>query len=64
LRRAGSSIEEVRDLIAEAIGFHIDLMKQSGERIPRPSRRLQLRIDDLEEGELCAAVEVRMPQLV
>ena len=61
---AGKSIEEVRNLIAEAIGLYIDLMKQNGERVPRPSRRFDLRIDEMDEGELCASVEARMPILV
>lgn len=61
---AGSSIREVRDLIAEAMGLHIDLMKQSGERVPKPRRRFDLRVEDLVEGEMCTWIEVKEPQLV
>lgn len=34
---AGDTIEEVRALIAEAIGFHIEGVRASGEVVPRPS---------------------------
>lgn len=61
---AGGSIEEVRDLIAEAIGLHLDLMRQGGEPIPEPSQQVDLNLDELEEGELCTWVHVKEPHLV
>lgn len=61
---AADSVEEVRDLIAEAIALHLELMRQTGEPIPVPSRRLDLDIDDLEDGELCTWVEVDLPEVV
>lgn len=61
---AGSSIEEVRDLIAEAIGLHLDMMRQNGEPIPEPSQQVDLNVNDLEDGELCMWVQVKESQLV
>jgi predicted RNase H-like HicB family nuclease len=34
---AGDSIDEVRELIREAIPLHLDLMRQQGEPIPPPT---------------------------
>lgn len=61
---AGDSIEEVRNLIVEAIGLHLDLMRQNGEPIPEPSRQFDLNLDELEDGEIFTWVKVKEPQLV
>jgi predicted RNase H-like HicB family nuclease len=34
---AGKTIGEVRDLIREAVEFHLEGMRQHGEEIPKPS---------------------------
>lgn len=34
---AGANLEEVRNLIREAIDFHIEGMKQNGDPVPEPS---------------------------
>lgn len=34
---AGTSLDEVKNLIREAIEFHLDGMRQHGEAIPEPS---------------------------
>ena len=36
---AGDTIEEVKGLIAEGIGFHIEGLRASGAVVPRPSLR-------------------------
>lgn len=59
---AGDSVEEVRDLIAEAIRLHIDLMRRSNEKVPEPARSIDLNVDELEEGELCTWVDVKPPR--
>ena len=61
---AGDTVEEVRNLIAEAVELHIELMRQNGETVPVPAKHLDLNIDDLEEGELCTWVEVDAPEPV
>jgi predicted RNase H-like HicB family nuclease len=58
---AADTVEETLKLMAEAIGLHLELMRESGEKIPKPTQRVDLNIDDLEEGELCTWVEVRPP---
>jgi predicted RNase H-like HicB family nuclease len=39
---AGDSVEEVRGLISEAILLHLEMMVQSGEKPPEPTRRRQV----------------------
>jgi predicted RNase H-like HicB family nuclease len=34
---AGSTLDEARDMAAEALAFHLEGMKQDGEAIPEPS---------------------------
>ena len=56
---AGDSVEEVRELIAEAIGLHLDLMRKSGEKIPVPAKHFDLDDADIEEGELITWVKLQ-----
>ena len=37
---AGETIEEVRELIAEAIEFHIEGLREDGDVVPQPSSSL------------------------
>jgi hypothetical protein len=57
------NIEHARQMIAEAIQLHIELMQQSGEPIPDPSPTFQFAVDDSSPEELCTWVEVESPQL-
>jgi predicted RNase H-like HicB family nuclease len=59
---AADTVEETVELMTEAIALHLDLMRKSGEKIPKPTKRVDLNVDDLEEGELCTWVEVRAPK--
>ena len=34
---AGKSIEEVEKLMREAIGFHLEMMREHGDEIPEPT---------------------------
>lgn len=61
---AGDTVEEVRNLIAEAIELHVDLMRKGGETVPVPTGHLDLNVDDLEEGELSTWVEANIVQPV
>jgi len=36
----GATIEEVKTNIAEAITFHLELMREQGEKIPEPSAQV------------------------
>jgi predicted RNase H-like HicB family nuclease len=38
---AASTLEETRDLIKEAIEFHIEGMRMNGEVIPEPTRHVE-----------------------
>ena len=52
------TVEQVRKLLAEAIALHLDLMRQSGEKIPSPTQHIDFVIDETVEEELCTWVEV------
>ena len=59
---AAGSLRSAKKLIAEAIGWHIDLMKQSGDKIPKPSRAVEFSIDEDSQEDFCTWVEVIMPR--
>ena len=42
---AGDTIEEVRTLIAEAIAFHIEGLREDGDVVPSPSSSIPIPID-------------------
>lgn len=41
----GETIEEVRELIAEAIAFHIEGLQEDGDVVPPPSAHLRVQND-------------------
>jgi predicted RNase H-like HicB family nuclease len=59
----GMNIEHARQMIAEAIQMHIELMQQSGESVPAPSTTYNFSVDESSPEELCTWVEVEVPQL-
>lgn len=60
----GTTIEHARQMIAEAIEMHLELMIQGGQAAPSPSRSIEFAVDDLAGEELCTWVEVEVPQSV
>ena len=58
----GTTVEHSRQMIAEAIEMHLDLMRQSGEQPPAPSHSIEFAIDDTSGEELCTWVEVESPE--
>jgi predicted RNase H-like HicB family nuclease len=58
----GMNIEHAKQLIAEAIEMHIELMQQSGESIPAPSTTYEFAVDDSSHEEFCTWVEVESRQ--
>jgi predicted RNase H-like HicB family nuclease len=61
---AADTIEQLRRMMAKAIALHLDKMCQNGEKIPKPTKRFNLNVDDLEDEEICTWVEVSKRQLV
>jgi predicted RNase H-like HicB family nuclease len=57
----GTTVEHARQMIAEAIEMHIDLMHQSGEPVPPPSASIEFFVNDASGEELCTWVEVDLP---
>ena len=58
---AAKTVRGVRKLITRAIELHLELMQQSGERIPPPRERVEFVIDPEAGVELCTWVEVEAP---
>lgn len=54
----GTTVEHARQMIAEAIEMHLELMHKSGESPPPPARRIEFEVDDTAGEELCTWVEV------
>lgn len=61
---AAKTVEKVKQRMAEAIEMHLDLMRQSGERIPAPSQHLDFSIDANSEQELCTWVDANVAESV
>lgn len=53
----GQTMEEVKELIAEAIEFHIEGLRENGERVPQPSAKLPLQSAS---GVSAAFIETRV----
>lgn len=58
----GTTVEQARQMIAQAIEMHLDLMQQSGESPPVPSSSFEFSVADDSAEELCTWVEVEAPQ--
>ena len=56
---AAGTIDGVRKLMAEAMGLHLDAMRKSGDKIPKPRKRVQLDADDFDDGDICTWIEVK-----
>ena len=59
---AGDSVDQVRELISEAISYHLTDMKKTGQRIPNATTRMDVDVSDLEAGEMYGWVNVRPPR--
>ena len=63
---AAKSVEKVRTLMAEAMWLHLDAMRKSGDKIPKPRKRVQLDAGEFEDEEICTWIEpkeiVRRPR--
>ncbi len=57
----GSTVEHARQMIAEAIEMHLDLMRQQGQPIQRPGTTVSFAVDDNSAEEFCTWVEVESP---
>ncbi len=57
----GSTVEHARQMIAQAIEMHLDLMKAQSEPIPPPATTVSFEVDDASAEEFCTWVEVEIP---
>lgn len=60
----GTNVEHARQMIAEAIEMHLDLMRQGGEVIPAPSSTIEFAVNDSAAEELCTWVEVEANEAI
>ena len=58
------TLRGARRLIAEAIAYHLELMHESGEKIPAPRKSIEFAVDDSSCEEFCTWVEVQAPEPV
>jgi predicted RNase H-like HicB family nuclease len=58
------TVKSARRLIAEAIGYHLELMRESGEVIPPPRQSIEFTVDETSEEEFCTWVEVKTAEPV
>ena len=57
------SIEQAKQMIAQAIEMHVEAMQSAGESIPSPTSSIQFTVDDLAPEELCTWVEVDVAEI-
>ena len=55
---AAKTVEVAIRRIREAMKMHLELMRESGESIPAPRRRIEFAIDEAAGQELCTWVDV------
>jgi len=55
---AATNIEHARQMIAEAIEMHLELMRQQGQPVLSPSASISFDVDDQSAEEFCTWVEV------
>ncbi len=54
----GTTVEQTRARIAEAVDAHLELMSEGGESIPPPSTHIDFAVDEDSSEEFCTWVEV------
>ena len=60
----GTTVEHARQMIAQAIEMHLELMQQSGETAPEPSSSVEFSVEESSSEELCTWVEVEVPHSI
>jgi predicted RNase H-like HicB family nuclease len=55
---AAGTIETSREMFAESLRMHFELLRKSGQSIPPPSRKIEFEIDDSGSDEFCTWVDV------
>jgi predicted RNase H-like HicB family nuclease len=58
----GTTVEHARQMIAQAIEMHLELMQQDGQAAPSPTSKVEFSVGDDSVEEFCTWVEVELPQ--
>ena len=61
---AERTVEKTRKLMASALQMHLELMEESGERIPKPRKRMPAPAESDGEEEFYTWVEVKLSERV
>ncbi len=57
----GSTVEHARQMIAEAIEMHLELLRDQGVSLAAPATAVSLAVDENSTEEFCTWVEVESP---
>jgi predicted RNase H-like HicB family nuclease len=60
---AGQTLDEARDMAAEALAFHLEGMQADGEPLPEPSSLEDIMADAENRGAVAALVEAPSPEV-
>jgi predicted RNase H-like HicB family nuclease len=58
----GKTVESTRRRIAKAMQLHLELMHESGERFPVPTRSVNFTPEENAPEEFCTWIEVNAPE--
>jgi predicted RNase H-like HicB family nuclease len=58
------TVERAKLSIARAIEMHLELIQQSGQRVPKPRRRIQFEVSEESPEDMCTWVEVAPSQAI
>jgi predicted RNase H-like HicB family nuclease len=57
----GNTVEHARQMIAQAIEMHLELMREQGASVPQPASTVSFAVDGDSAEEFCTWVEVESP---
>jgi predicted RNase H-like HicB family nuclease len=59
---AAKTLNGTRRLMAEALYYHFEMMKESGEKIPMPRPIIEFSEDEADEETFCTWIKVKKPK--
>ncbi len=57
----GLTVEHAKQMMEQALTLHLEMMQESGERIPVPRKSIEFSVDEDAGEEFCSWVEVELP---
>jgi len=59
---AARTLSGTRRLMAEALFYHLEMMQESGEKVPKPRPVIEFSDDEADEESFCTWVKVKRPR--